>query len=109
MTETHDNALVFEPELTRLDVQSVPAFKESSTSLLVPGKDVVMDLKQVLFIDSTGLGALLSLLRKIKENDGRLVLANASEQTLAMFRMVRMTRIFDIYETTEDALKALKA
>ena len=106
-SHTLGDALVFEPECSRLDVQSVTAFKESIVSQLIPGKNVVIDLHAVLFIDSTGLGALLSILRHVKSTGDSLVLAHVSEQTLAMFRLVKMNRIFDIYESTEEALIAL--
>ncbi len=99
--------LIVEPELNRLDVQSVPAFKKSVADLSLPERHLIVDLHTVQFIDSTGLGALLSLLRRVKEVDGQLVLSDVSDQALAMFRLVKMTRIFDIYETVEDALEAL--
>lgn len=107
-THTLSDALVFEPECSRLDVQSVTAFKDSVVGQLIPGKNVVLDLHTVLFIDSTGLGALLSLLRLVKKTGDTLVLAHVSEQTLAMFRLVKMNRIFDIYASTEEAVMALK-
>lgn len=101
--------IIIEPEGNRLDMQSIPAFRESVIGQLVPGKNVILDLNAVEFIDSTGLGALLAILRRIKEIDGTMVLVKVSEQTLAMFRLVKMTRIFDIYATKEEALSALTA
>lgn len=106
-TSQNGRVLVVELDLIRLDVQSVPAFKTSTSELVQPGGSMVIDLQCVQFVDSTGLGALLSLLRRIKEMDGQLVLARASDQTLAMFRLVKMTRIFDIYSTVEEAVVAL--
>lgn len=106
-TTQDGNTLIVEPALARLDVQSVPAFKEMSADLVQPGGNMVIDLHAVKFVDSTGLGALLSLLRRAKEVDGQLALARASEQTMAMFRLVRMTRIFDIYSTVDEALASL--
>lgn len=102
-----NNTLIVEPDATRLDVQSVPDFKSSVTGELSGGQNLIVDLHLVQFIDSTGLGALLSLLRLVKETDGQMLLANLSDQALAMFRLVKMTRIFDIYPTAELALDAL--
>jgi anti-sigma B factor antagonist len=101
------NALVMIPELSRIDVQTVPSFKEGALAAVEPCARIVLDLKSVQFIDSTGLGALLSLLRNVRATEGQLVLANASEQTLAMFRLVKMTKIFDLYDGVEEALDAL--
>ena len=100
--------LVVEPHMNRLDMQSVPIFKESASRSLTPGGKVILDLKAVEFIDSAGLGALLSLRRRTSELEGNIVLANASEQTLAMFRLMKMNRIFDIFSTKEEALAALQ-
>ncbi len=106
-TRRAGNVLVVEPEMNRLDVQSVPAFKNSIADLPLPGEHLIIDLHSIQFIDSTGLGALLSLLRRTKEVGGQLVLASAGDQALAMFRLVKMTRIFDIYATVDEALDAL--
>jgi anti-sigma B factor antagonist len=103
-----NDVIIIEPELNRLDVQSVPAFKDAVTELFKPGSNVILDLHGVQFIDSTGLGALLSALRQIKENDGSMVLACVGEQALAMFRLVKMNRIFDIYPGKGEALRALE-
>lgn len=92
-----------EPTLSRLDVQSVPTFKTEISKLIEPGGRMVIDMHEIQFVDSTGLGALLSLLRKIKETEGELHLARVSDQTLAMFRLVKMTRIFDLHATVEEA------
>ena len=106
-TTQNGNTLIMELQSERLDVQSVPAFKAATADLIQPGGNIVIDLHAVQFVDSSGLGALLSLLRRAKEVDGQLVLARASEQTLAMFRLVRMTRIFDLYPTLDEALEAM--
>ncbi len=106
-TTLEGNIIIIEAEDKRLDMQSVPAFKDSVIGQLAPGKSIVLDLRAVDFIDSTGLGALLAILRRVKETDGTMVLVEVSEQTLAMFRLVKMTRIFDIYATREEALNLM--
>ena len=108
-TSIEGDTIIVEPQITRLDMQSAPAFKQLIADQSMPGKNIILDLQGVEFIDSTGLGALLATLRRIKETDGTMVLANVSDQTLAMFRLVKMTRIFDIYASKEEALSALNA
>jgi anti-sigma B factor antagonist len=105
--ETIQNVVVVTPELHRLDVQSVPDFKQATATLPSPRVHLAMDLHQIQFIDSTGLGALLSLLRRVKELGGTMVLVNAGEQVLAMFRLVKMTRVFELYESIAEAIASL--
>lgn len=106
-TVTNNGVFVVTPDVHRLDVQSVPDFKLEVADLPTSQLLLAMDLHEIQFIDSTGLGALLSLLRRIKELDGKMVLVNAGEQVLAMFRLVKMTRIFDLYDSVEEAIENL--
>lgn len=108
-TRTEDHVLILEPQIERLDIHTVPSFREEANSLLVPECRIVIHMQQMTFVDSTGLGALLSLLRKVKEMGGEMVLACPSDQTLAMFRLVKMNRVFDIYPDCREAVAALGA
>lgn len=74
---------------------------------LVSGRDLILDLAGVEFIDSAGLGSILSCLRRISVASGHLRLCNLSPMVRRMFEMVRMHRLLDIDETREDSLAAL--
>ena len=71
-------------------------------------KYIVLDLKKVSFIDSTGLGILISLMRRLKEEEGHLRLACLQEEVRSIFEITRLYRVFDISESAEDALKKVK-
>jgi len=66
----------------------------------------VLDLSRLRFVDSSGLGALLSCLRQLTGRGGDLRLSGMSKPVRALFELVRMHRIFDIYPTKEEAIKA---
>jgi anti-sigma B factor antagonist len=68
------------------------------------GKHLVMDLGQVGFIDSCGLGALISALKVLRTSGGSLVLANLSEPVEAVLRITRLSRVFEICPDVRDAL-----
>ena len=68
---------------------------------------IVLDLTRLRFIDSAGLGAFLSCLRKLTEKQGDLKLCAVSKQVRTAFALVRMHRILDIYDTREEATRAL--
>jgi len=82
-------------------------FKEKLKSLLGDGHlHVIMDLSNVGFVDSQGLGALISCLKVLRTSDGSLTITNLSESVEAVLRITRLIRVFDVLPTVEDALAA---
>ena len=84
------------------------AFKDRLKALIADGNvHVVMDLGNVGFLDSQGLGALISGLKVLRQVDGSFVLTNLSEPVEAVLRITRLVRVFDIQPTVEDALRSI--
>ena len=73
---------------------------------LEPNSKVVLDMSEVEFIDSSGLGVILSCYRHLNSANGDLKLCCLNEQVQTLFELVRMHRIFDIYKTQEEAIKS---
>jgi anti-sigma B factor antagonist len=67
-----------------------------------------VDLSHLRFVDSSGLGAMLSCLRQLNATGGDLKLCGMSKAVRAVFELVRMHRIFDIYDTRELAVSAFQ-
>jgi anti-sigma B factor antagonist len=89
-----------------LDASNAAEFKGDVAHLLEGTTKVVFDLSRLRFVDSSGLGAFISCLRKLKAKGGELKLCGMSKQVRAVFELVRMHRIFDILPTREDAVHA---
>jgi anti-sigma B factor antagonist len=89
-----------------LDASTVKNFKEHMSPILEQERHVVLGLQHVKFVDSSGLGALLSCLRVLRSRDGDMKLYGMNQQVMALFKLVRMQRIFDIFETGEEAVAA---
>jgi anti-sigma B factor antagonist len=104
-TETIGEVVVAKVGISQLDIQTTEEFREEVASL-ASNRHLVLDLGAVEFIDSTGLGALLSLLRKLKLNSGDLRLTGIGAQVLSIFRLVRMNRVFEIYPSVEEAVSS---
>src|SRR4029077_19888305 len=83
----------------QLDASSTGEFKSDITPMLEKHAQVIFDLSQLGFIDSSGLGALLFCLRHLQTRGGDLKLCNMSKSVRALFELVRMHRIFPIFET----------
>src|SRR5690606_31807977 len=78
-----------------------------STALHEAGKhDLVVDLRAVRFMDSTGLGVLVGVLKRVRLAGGSLSLVIDSERILKVFRITALTQIFDIFDSVGDALTA---
>ena len=71
-------------------------------------KKVVIDLSKVKWINSSGLGVLISCLTSLEKVDGALKIAGATEKVNSLFMMTKLITIFDTYETVYRATAAFK-
>ncbi len=84
------------------------AFKDRLKAIIADGNThVVMDLGNVGFLDSQGLGALISCLKVLRQAEGSFVLTNLSEPVEAVLRITRLIRVFDVPPSVDDALRGL--
>lgn len=72
-------------------------------------RKVVFDLSKMTHIDSSGLGLLVYLLKRIKSNDGVVRLAALQQHPRMVFDITKTYRLFDIDATREESLAALGA
>ena len=91
-----------------LDASNAGEFKRDIAPLLEANAKLVLDLSRLRFVDSSGLGAFISCLRKLNAKGGDLKLCGMSKQVRAVFELVRMHRVFDILGTREDAVRAFE-
>ena len=100
------DVLVIDFVETNLDASNVREFKESVRTMLEGHRKVVFDMGRVQFIDSSGLGALVSCLRQMNGRDGDLRLCNMSSTVRALFELMRMHRVFNIQSSIDDAVRS---
>ena len=91
-----------------LDASNTGEFKRDITPVLQANTKLVLDLSCLRFVDSSGLGAMLSCLRQLSAKSGDLKLCGMSKQVRALFELVRMHRSFDIYGTKDEAVGAFQ-
>lgn len=92
-----------------LDASITGELKRDIAPLLEAHTKMVLDLGLLRFLDSSGLGAFLSCLRRLNAKGGDLKLCAMSKQVRTVFELVRLHKIFDIFETREEALRAFAA
>jgi anti-sigma B factor antagonist len=95
--------------IAELDASNAADFKRDMAPVLETRTKVALDLAQLRFVDSSGLGAFLSCLRKLNGKGGDLKLFGMSKAVRAVFELVRMHRVFDICATKADAVRAFAA
>lgn len=102
------NLVVSFPGRVNLEGAESLAFKDRLKALIADGHvQVIIDLGNVGFLDSQGLGALISCLKVLRQIEGSLVLTNLSEPVEAVLRITRLVRVFDVRPTTDEALRML--
>jgi anti-anti-sigma factor len=90
----------------RMDVESSPEVRQAILEQAVPGvESVVIDLQSVDFMDSSGLSALVSGMKALKKNGGRLAICNTNPQVRTALRLTMLERVIPAYDSVEQALK----
>ncbi len=91
----------------RMDAHNSGDLKEQMLQLFDDGKcNLIIDLSEVRFVDSSGLGALVSGFKNASARDGSLKLCCLQPQVRSMFELTRLHRVFEIYASVEEALES---
>lgn len=103
------DVLVLSIRERRIDARSAQALKAAVSGFVSGGAEwIVLDLAEVEFIDSSGLGAIVSAL-KLLGRKGDLVIASAREPVVALFQLTRMDKVFRMFPDADVAQQALAA
>jgi anti-anti-sigma factor len=91
----------------RLSEESSPTFRQLIIEQLSSGKtQFLLNLAKVDFIDSYGIGEIVSAHMAVKEKKGTLKFAHLSDKIWLIFNYSGLTKIFEIFDTEEKALKS---
>lgn len=107
---TKNNIFVITLDADRLDAKDAAQFKQNVLDLINQTKkhQVVFDLNKLNFIDSSGVGIFLSILRFLNSRGGELKLAGITQPVRTILELVSMHKIFEIYKTADDAVNSFK-
>lgn len=61
-------------------------------------KTLLMDLKETTFVDSSGLGTLVSVLKMVRSHEGEMYVCSINPQVKMLFELTSMDRVFEIFE-----------
>src|SRR5215475_4775962 len=80
-----------------IDAGNSGELKRDIAPILQANRKIVIDLERVRFVDSSGMGAILSCFRYLEAQGGHLKLCSLSKPVRTSFELVRMHRVFDIF------------
>ncbi len=103
VSENMQDALLVTTEDTRIDAAVAIRFKDQMRAITDDGpKRVVLDLQNVQFVDSSGLGAIVAAMKQVGSGR-RLELAGLTSSVKKVFALTRMDSVFTIHGSVEDA------
>ncbi len=87
-----------------VDVYTAPKLKEQLVAVIEDGcANVIVNLEGVSFIDSSGLGVLVSALRRARERDGAVRIVCTRENILKIFRITGLDKVFPVFTDVAEA------
>lgn len=87
-----------------IDVYTAPGLKKELVTIIEGGcSHVIVDLEGVAFIDSSGLGVLVSALRRARERDGSVRIVCSRDSVLKIFRITGLDKVFPIFPNVAEA------
>jgi anti-sigma B factor antagonist len=104
----YEGVAVFKPELKKIDVLNSEAFRSSLFSLMKGESRFVLDLSNVQFIDSSGLGKIVAALRSFRESGGEMRICGVQPPVQVLFSMVRLGEIVGIDADAQAAALRLR-
>lgn len=92
-----------------IDMHSVPDFKKKVITDMEDNnlKVLILNFKNVKFIDSSGLGVILGRYRVLKNNNGRLIIVGLSPRIERIFKLSGILKLISVYENETMALKSI--
>jgi anti-sigma B factor antagonist len=91
-----------------IDLFTAPELKQKLGEAIAAGRNqIVVDLTETTFLDSTALGVLIGAVKRLRSDSGHLVLVNVDVNIAKTFEITGLDQIFTILPTREEAIAAL--
>lgn len=105
-TERVDDIMVIELPGKALDASNSQEFERDILPILEENEKVVFDMAKLDFVDSTGCGAIVSCLEKVKGHKGQLKMCGLQDRVRDLFKLMQLEWFFDILPSKKEAVNA---
>ena len=106
VTTTEQNIAIIEPRGSLIGGSEIDELKVTAREILDKGnKKLIIDLGGVDYINSSGIGALVSILTTYKNANGSVKLCRMGKGVQNVFVITKLTSVFDVEDTREAAIK----
>lgn len=90
-----------------IDINSSPDMKKGFEKIFREKKNrIVIDLKSVGYVDSSGLATIVEILKNMRVYGGKLKLSGLSDKVRGLFEITKLDKLFDISDTCETAVNS---
>ncbi len=107
--EVIDNVVIEKINFSRATFKEATIFKSRLDKYLsLKHYRIIIDLSECSFVDSTFLGVMVVILKRVTEKSGEIKFIITNESLLNTLRATKLDRLFNLYSTKEDALKSFE-
>jgi anti-sigma B factor antagonist len=104
-----DQIMIFELAGKLTEGGEAQAFDQAIQQALAAGKkSFILDLQDVSYMASSGLGSLIAAHLGVKKHEGRLILTNVSPKVMDLLRILRLASVFEFADSIEESSRRLK-
>ncbi len=106
-TEKINNVIVVKfNDIDRFNALIVEPVKEQLKSFFnKPDTRLALNLEGIKFIDSSGFGVFLSIMKTANNNHGQFKICNIKAEVMELFKLLQLHNVFDLYESQEECVK----
>ncbi|MBP7461171.1 MAG: STAS domain-containing protein [Candidatus Delongbacteria bacterium] len=93
----------------RMDINASDSINRNIDEILEEGgRKILLNFNQIDFVSSPGLVILVSILKKIRKMQGRIVLCNLQSYVKEVFEVTQLTKVFDVFDDEPTAIDNLQ-
>ncbi|HKL08272.1 MAG TPA: STAS domain-containing protein [Bacteroidales bacterium] len=95
--------------INKLNILIAQTLKEEVAQYLTKANTkLILNLEGIEYVDSSGFGALLSILRNAKNNDSQFKICNVSSDVMELVKLLQLHNVFDICDNIDDCLNSFE-
>lgn len=108
LTKNDSGLVVITPDLEFIDADNAPQFRTELLQALGSEQYVLIDLANVRFIDSSGIGVLAAAIRQVLKTKGHIKLCQLNKSVKMVLELVRIHKLVEIYPDLDAGIRSFE-